>query len=282
MKLIQILEPGDVLQKGDLVWTSEYQAWVPINQDLYGKRNKFARPVKRSAALTELASQPTIPLASTRCLLEVGTEISFADGSEGRVDAYLYKPGTTSHGLKDLGEIEITVVRTKPNKKEQEEMNKQSPDADKGSCAGYASTSAEEKLFAAAQSLEQLQDKQKKVTMDDIFPPEEKLFAGGKVASSHCPPYHLIPTVALDALANVCALGLERKKDKAWNAISKNQEVLYNEEFVLERLSHVIAHAMKLRDQIAHGVKEGDESPQLNAAAVMWGGSFLVCAMNVK
>lgn len=100
-------------------------------------------------------------------------------------------------------------------------------------------------------------------------------FVGGKVSSSKQPSFKLIPTVALVRLADICDLGIERKGEKSWNALSQNQEVLEDGEFILERISHVINHALQLRDKIIrHEVGVGDD----DAGAIMWGGMFLCCA----
>ena len=106
--------------------------------------------------------------------------------------------------------------------------------------------------------------------------PPQTLMANGKVASTKGPSFHLIPTVALVKLAERFELGEERKGDKAWNATSKNQECLLDRAWLIERCSHIIHHAMKLRDQLA-GL-EADESPTDNASAIAWGGMFLICA----
>jgi hypothetical protein len=108
--------------------------------------------------------------------------------------------------------------------------------------------------------------------------PVQIAMAGGKAASSVGPPFHLIPTSALTHLANRFQKGIERKGDKAWNALSKNQECLTDKDFVIERMSHIIHHALKLRDQIRFGVQPGDESLTENAAAMAWGGIFAICA----
>jgi len=111
--------------------------------------------------------------------------------------------------------------------------------------------------------------------------PEQVTYAGGKAASSVGPAMHLIPTVAMEVLARRMMLGIERKGDKAWNAISANQEVLFNREFAIERCSHVIHHAMKLRDQLAHGPADNEaDSMEDNAGAISWGGAFLSCVVD--
>lgn len=100
-------------------------------------------------------------------------------------------------------------------------------------------------------------------------------FAGGKAQSSASPDLQYLSTEALFRLADRCTLGVKNKGDKAWNAISKNQEVLADREFVLNRLSHGIKHLLLLRDKIQAGKPmEGDD----DAAAVMWTGMFLCCA----
>jgi hypothetical protein len=105
--------------------------------------------------------------------------------------------------------------------------------------------------------------------------PDQVLMAGGRAASSKIPHFHLIPTVALERLAERCELGERRKPGKAWNATSANQEVLLDREWLIERLSHVIYHAMKLRDKLVAGTPvDGDD----DAGAIMWGGMFAICA----
>ena len=114
-------------------------------------------------------------------------------------------------------------------------------------------------------------------TVRTLHPPQV-LMAGGRVASTKGPAFHLIPTVALVKLAERFELGEERKGDKAWNATSKNQECLLDRAWLIERCSHIIHHTMKLRDQLAGSLTEGEESPTSNASAIAWGGMFLICA----
>lgn len=54
----------------------------------------------------------------------------------------------------------------------------------------------------------------------------EVTMAGGAVSSSEVPYFHLIPLESLRRLALRFFVGTERKKDKAWNAITPNQQVL--------------------------------------------------------
>ena len=104
--------------------------------------------------------------------------------------------------------------------------------------------------------------------------PQQVEMAGGKALSSKIPAFHLIPTVGLERLAQRFELGVERKKEKSWNAISQNQEVLLDRLFLVERLSHIIHHAMKLRDVIIQGKKIEDD----DAGAIAWGGIFAICS----
>ena len=112
--------------------------------------------------------------------------------------------------------------------------------------------------------------------MPDEKAPEVSM-AGGLVTSSAIPGFHRIPTEAMRRLAARFDYGVERKgEDKAWNACSNNQVVLTNKAFILERIGHVINHALKLRDKIVSGKSgmDGDD----DAGAVIWGGAFLCSA----
>lgn len=95
------------------------------------------------------------------------------------------------------------------------------------------------------------------------------LVGSTKLTSSKCPQYHLIPTSGLNCEASRFELGEIKHKDKTWNA--KYPEKL-TEEFVIERLNHVIKHA-KLALDIIIGVVEDDGDD--NASAIKFGGSVL-------
>lgn len=96
----------------------------------------------------------------------------------------------------------------------------------------------------------------------------------GNGRTTKAPDYHLIPAEALRRLAARFSLGEIRKGDKAWNALSKYQDVLTNESFIVERINHVIDHAYKLLSEINSGVFGVDD----NAAALAWAGIFLISA----
>ncbi len=95
----------------------------------------------------------------------------------------------------------------------------------------------------------------------------------GAVSSSAVPYFHLIPLESLRRLALRFFVGTERKKEKAWNAITPNQHVLTDRAFVLDRISHTIYHAYKLRDKIVRNEPFDDD----DAGAIAWGGAFLCC-----
>lgn len=98
----------------------------------------------------------------------------------------------------------------------------------------------------------------------------------GGLKCSKVPPFHLIPRVAYERLAKRVALGEETKGKDAWNALSKNQEVLLDKEALARRLGHGIDHATKLLHKIASGedlMKDDDD-----AAALMWAGMYAICS----
>ena len=109
--------------------------------------------------------------------------------------------------------------------------------------------------------------------------PKQVVMAGGKAASTKVAPLHLIPTVGLEKLAKRFELGIERKGDKSWNALSDNQEVLDDIPFLIDRLGHVMLHAAHLRDKLKAGDLEGLNKED-DASAIAWAGMFLSCAID--
>lgn len=105
---------------------------------------------------------------------------------------------------------------------------------------------------------------------------KEVLMAGGKLSSSELEEFHLIPFEPLRRLAARFALGRDRKREKAWNATSSNQDALRDVPFALSRIDHTIAHCMKLRDKLVSGedLLFGDD----DAGGIIWGGAYLCCA----
>lgn len=109
----------------------------------------------------------------------------------------------------------------------------------------------------------------------------EVVMGGGLASSSKAPLFELIPTESMIRLATRFEAGIERKKEKAWNALSSNQVVLLDQKFVMNRITHVIAHSLKLRDKLFAGailIGDGETEADDDAGAIMWGGSFLCCA----
>ncbi len=109
--------------------------------------------------------------------------------------------------------------------------------------------------------------------------PEQVPMAGGQVLSTRIPPYHLIPTAALDALANRLAEGLRLKREQSWNAIANNQEVLKNLEFLIDRLGHIARHTMLLRDKLHRRDFDAIVADD-DAGAILFGGTLLTCAID--
>jgi hypothetical protein len=75
----------------------------------------------------------------------------------------------------------------------------------------------------------------------------------------------------LIALANRFELGEKKHGRGQW------KKGLSDKEFVLARLNHVIYHAYKLIDKIE---TDSDFSTDDDAGAIMWGGAFLIEAVN--
>lgn len=107
-------------------------------------------------------------------------------------------------------------------------------------------------------------------------------YASG-VQSSKQPSLELIPAEALWALSERFELGVERKGDKAWNALSANQACLSDRRFAIERIGHAINHLLRIKTALEATVFvvpycETSAEIRQEAAAVMWAGAYLVCA----
>lgn len=119
------------------------------------------------------------------------------------------------------------------------------------------------------------------------MPDPEKQIDYGNGASSQIPPVHLIPRVLVDNLANRFAAGVASKGDKAWNAMSTNQDLLISVEFLKDRLGHAIRHSYLLLEalsRIEHAedfLKVGRTlpDPAEDAAAICWNGGYAICAL---
>jgi len=95
----------------------------------------------------------------------------------------------------------------------------------------------------------------------------------GGATSSHCPDFGQIPLESLIALAERFKLGEKKHGRGNW------QNGINDRAYVIERANHVIYHAYKLINKLesldTRGLREDDD-----AAAIMWGGAFLVVAIN--
>lgn len=105
------------------------------------------------------------------------------------------------------------------------------------------------------------------------------IYADSKIVSTKIPHLHMIPTISLLKLAERFELGKLRKGDKSWSAVTPNQEVLQNREWLIERLSHVMLHALKLRDKLVANDVAGMQDDN-DAAAIAWGGCMLIAAID--
>lgn len=103
--------------------------------------------------------------------------------------------------------------------------------------------------------------------------------AGGLVSSSEIDDFAYITTHSLQRLAYRCKIGVQRKGDKAWNATTSNHDCLTNIDFAINRISHVIGHALALRDKLVKAKHTGEfhlDKDHDDAAAIMWSG-MLFC-----
>jgi len=102
-----------------------------------------------------------------------------------------------------------------------------------------------------------------------------QIFAGGQGISTRQPSFELIPHHAMVRLADRLGWGICRKGDKSWNALSKNQAILQDREFLINRLGHVSQHSLLL---IAKLMGDAPWTGDDDAGAIMWGGVFAACS----
>lgn len=95
----------------------------------------------------------------------------------------------------------------------------------------------------------------------------------GTAALTKIPRFELIPKEALISLALRFEKGIERHKEKAWNALSSNHQSALTEEWVLARLGHAIDHAYNALAKLHSGADDGED----DAGALMFAGAVLAC-----
>lgn len=104
-----------------------------------------------------------------------------------------------------------------------------------------------------------------------------RTFSSG-ASSSVISRFELIPRAALTRLTRRFELGIERHKERAWNAL-QNPQAVKDREFVLARLGHTIDHAYKLIGELfCNMAPDGDD----HAAAIMFGGVVACMATEPK
>lgn len=93
---------------------------------------------------------------------------------------------------------------------------------------------------------------------------------------SKIPGLELIPRCALVRLAARFELGVENYQEKAWNALSPNQECLGDKGMQIARAAHLMDHASKLIAILSGQIPDdGDD----HTGAILWAGAFLAsCA----
>lgn len=91
------------------------------------------------------------------------------------------------------------------------------------------------------------------------------------VASTKIPRLELIPFSALESLAYRFELGIQRKGDKAWNALTNKEEALKDANFVINRLAHCIKHCYAAIEKLYCYEDDGED----DAGAILFAGSVL-------
>jgi hypothetical protein len=110
--------------------------------------------------------------------------------------------------------------------------------------------------------------------------PIEVQFQSG-AASSSCPNFALIPYAAMIAFARRHERGIRLKGDKAWNALSPNQNPLEDREFLINRLVHAIDHSYLAIGRLAGIIPPASEEEEADGGdegAIMFAGGLLAAA----
>lgn len=108
---------------------------------------------------------------------------------------------------------------------------------------------------------------------------EKRVFKSGTTSTKQ-PRLSLIPHQGLVNAAKRFELGLELHGNKAWNALSTNREALKDEEWLVERCSHVIEHCYRLIEFLTHR-RDSIQDALGDAGAVAWGGLVLGEALSI-
>ena len=121
-----------------------------------------------------------------------------------------------------------------------------------------------------------------KCIIQNQSPKGEEILADGKYMSSIVPRHELIPRTASLRKIRRYEYGEQKKGKYAWNALSKNQEVLLDKDLLIKRLGHVIEHCQSLLHKLITDAPLIDFSNPVDehddAAAIAWGGDFAICA----
>ncbi len=104
----------------------------------------------------------------------------------------------------------------------------------------------------------------------------------GSATGSKISRYELIPKVALECLSGRFEVGLERHKEKAWNALSENRHSALTKEWVMARMAHAVEHAMDAIQKINSGQFFEPGFSEDDAGAIMFAGAVLAAYIETK
>lgn len=109
--------------------------------------------------------------------------------------------------------------------------------------------------------------------IDRTHEEEDKVTHSSGATSSYCPDFGQIPLGALKALALRYELGEKKHGRDNW------RKGLADDRYVIERLNHVIYHAMKAINKLEGKLEDNGDD---DAGAIMWGGAFLSEALAIR